>query len=76
MYEYVIGNQSNNPWKNIARAFATKHLEKVVDEQDDDDDADSDRETPLTSGNKTQDKTLLLGGVQPIDCFSHPSYNN
>lgn len=60
IYEYVIGNQSNNPWKNIARAFATRTLEKAVDELDDD---YSGRSTPRKPPvNKTQDRTLLLGG--------------
>ena len=58
----MIGNQSNNPWKNIARAFATRHLEKAVDEHDDGN--DSGRSTPRQPVvNKSQDRTLLLGGL-------------
>lgn len=64
IYEYVIGNQSNNPWKNIARAFATRHLVKAVDEADDEN--DSGRSTPRRRAvNKSQDRILLLAGSSP-----------
>lgn len=60
IYEYVIGNQNNNPWKNIARALATKHLELVMDEEEE---LCSGRSTPQqTVSTKNQDRTLLLGG--------------
>lgn len=63
IYEYVIGNQNNNPWKNIARALATKHLEMAMDEGEDSDKSNcSGRSTPQPTVNKNQDRTLLLGG--------------
>lgn len=61
IYEYVIGNQCTNPWKNIARAFATKHLEKALDDVEEA--QGSGRSTPQHPVvNKNQDRTLLLGG--------------
>ena len=62
VYEYVIGNQTNNPWKNIARALATKHLERTM--EDEDEGSNSGRSTPEPSVNKSQDRTLLLGGMK------------
>jgi len=61
IYEYVVSAQSANMWKSIARAFATKHLDRAkVDEVDE---PDSDDEfAPAPTVNKNQDRTLLLGG--------------